>query len=280
MTDHEELLEIAELYPLGGLAQAERARLEQHMADGCARCEAALRANQNVATQLLEAVPPVAPRPEVLTRLLARAEAGSVEKRRIPARRNRGRWGTLALAASVLVALGLGSLAALLNTQLEQERVARAELEEALAYEESISWSLVRQVETERSRRVQVEERLVGLSRVVATIEAPLVRTLALAGQGDFQAALAKAYIEPESGRLVLYAHNLPPVPDGQTYQLWVIVEDQKRSAGVFRSDSHGEAKYDTGRLPDLDGPVTVAVTLEPEGGVPQPTGPIVLVGS
>ena len=27
-------------------------------------------------------------------------------------------------------------------------------------------------------------------------------------------------------------------------------------------------------------GPVTVAVTLEPEGGAPQPTGPVVLLGS
>jgi len=280
MTDHEELLEIAELYPLGGLADAERARLEQHVADGCARCEAVLRASQNVATQLLAAVAPVAPRPEVLTRLLARVEEPAGAKRRAPARRNRGGMMALAVAASVLLALGLGSLSAILNTRLEQERVARADLEEALAYEESISWSLVRQVETERSRRVQVEQRLVGLSRVVATIEAPLVRSLALAGQGDFHAAMAKAYIEPESGRLILYAHNLPPVPDGRTYQLWVIVEDQKRSAGVFQSDSHGEAKYDTGRLPDLEGPVTVAVTLEPEGGVPQPTGPVVLVGS
>src|SRR4030095_12239076 len=124
------------------------------------------------------------------------------------------------------------------------------------------SWSLVRQVETERSRRVAAEQRMTGLSRVVATIEAPLVRSLALAGQGEFRAALAKAYIEPESGRLILYAHNLPPVPDGRTYQIWVIVEDQHRSAGVFRSDSQGEAKKDTVRIPDLEGPGTGAVDL------------------
>jgi anti-sigma-K factor RskA len=280
MTDHEELLEIAELYPLGGLREEERVRIEQHMADGCARCEAALRANQNVASQLLHAVAPVEPRAEVLERLLARVSATHARKSRAPARLVRGRAAAFAIAASVLVALGLGALSAVLNARLERERGARVDLEDALNYEESISWSLVRQVESERQRRVAVEERLTGLSRVVATIEAPLVRSLALAGQGEFRAALAKAYIEPESGRLILYAHNLPPVPDGRTYQIWVIVEDEHRSAGVFRSDSQGEAKYDTGRLPDLEGPVTVAVTLEPEGGAPQPTGPVVLAGS
>ena len=67
---------------------------------------------------------------------------------------------------------------------------------------------------------------------MVAALEAPLARSLALAGQGEFRAALAKAYIEPESGRLILYAHNLPPVPDGLTYQIWVIVEDRPRSVG------------------------------------------------
>lgn len=283
MTDHEELLEIAELYALGGLAEAERARLEQHVADGCARCESVLRANSSVASHLLVAVPPVEPRPEVLARLLARASEPPVPRRRGStriARALRSRRAELAIAASVLVALGLGGLSASLNHRLQHERSARVDLEDALAYEESISWSLVRQVETERSRRVAVEQRLVGLSRVVAAIEAPLVRTLALAGQGEFRSALAKAYIDPESGRLILYAHNLPPVPDGQTYQIWVILEDEHRSAGVFRSDSSGEAKYDTGRLPDLEGPVTVAVTLEPEGGAPQPTGPVVLAGS
>lgn len=113
----------------------------------------------------------------------------------------------------------------------------------------------------------------------VSAIEAALVRTLALAGQGEFRRAMARAYVDPESGRLILYAHNLPPVPDGRTYQIWVFIEDRPRSVGVFRSDSAGEAKYDAGRIPDLDGSVTVAVTLEPDSGVARPTGPIVLAG-
>src|SRR5262249_35675246 len=131
--------------------------------------------------------------------------------------------------------------------------------------------------ERERSERVSLENRLGNLSRIVATIEAPLVRTLALAGQGDFHTAMAKAYIEPESGRLIVYAHNLPPVPDGRSYQLWVIIDKRPISAGLLQTDAHGEAKYDTGPLANLGGPVTVAVTLEPAGGVPQPTGPLVL---
>jgi anti-sigma-K factor RskA len=165
-----------------------------------------------------------------------------------------------------------------LGSRLARESAARADLEDALSYQEEISLSLMREVESERSERVDLERRLASMSRIVAAIEAPLVRTLALAGQGDFRKAIAKAYIEPESGRLIVYAHNLPPVPDGRTYQLWVIVDKQPVSAGLLQADAHGEAKYDAGRLPELGGgSVSVAVTLEPAGGAPQPTGPLVL---
>jgi len=291
MNEHDELLEIAELYALGGLAEPERARLEQHVADGCAECEAALRANLEIAAQLLLAVAAASPAPAVQERLFARvrgdgATSGGSAGGGPFAAGGQGRRGSmstrvpLAAAAGVLLVLGLSALSAVLGTRLAREREVNADLEDALAYEESISWALVREMETERSRRVAVEDRVTGLSRIVSALEAPLARSLALAGQGEFQRAVARAYIEPESGRLILYAHNLPPVPDGRTYQIWVIVEDRPRSVGLFRSDSAGEAKYDTGRLQDLDGPVTVAVTLEPEGGAPKPTGPIVLAGS
>jgi anti-sigma-K factor RskA len=105
------------------------------------------------------------------------------------------------------------------------------------------------------------------------------LRGLALAGQVNFTEQ-RRGLPRAQSGRLILYAHNLPPVPDGHTYQIWVIVQNEPRSVGVFRSDSAGEAKYDAGRLQDLHGPVTVAVTLESAGGALRPTGPTVLAGS
>jgi anti-sigma-K factor RskA len=221
----------------------------------------------------------------VRARLLERVRGqGRREVVRIaaPPRRSGGAgWrGRLAAAAAALAIVGLGALSATLGTRLASERELRGALEEALAYETSIARALQREVKAEREQRIAMEQRVEGMSRIVAAFEAPLTRTLALAGQGEYRQAVARAYIDPESGRLILYAHNLPPVPDGRTYQLWVIVENRPTSVGLFRSDSQGEAKYDAGRIPDLDGPVTVAVTLEPDGGVPQPTGPIVLAGS
>jgi hypothetical protein len=197
--------------------------------------------------------------------------------RRAGGRRRTSFRASFAAAAGVLLTVGLASLAGVLGSRLARESAARSDLEDALDYQEKISWSMLRDLERERSERVSLENRLSNMSRIVATIEAPLVRTLALSGQGDFRSAMAKAYVEPESGRLIVYAHNLPPVPDGRAYQLWVIIDKRPISAGLLQADARGEAKYDTGPLANLGGPITVAVTLEPAGGVPQPTGPLVL---
>jgi len=274
MNDHAELLELAQLYALGGLSPADQALLGEHVADGCAECERALRENARLSDELCLAVAPVQPAPELRARLLERARS---ERAAAPARPRGAPRAPLAAAAALVLALGLAATAATLYTRLERETAARADVEDALRYQQDISWSLLREAKSEREERVALEGRLEGASRIVAAIGSPLVRTLALAGQGDFRQALAKAYIEPESGRLIIYAHNLPPVPDGRMYQLWVIVDKQPRSAGVLRADAQGEAKYDTGPLQGLGGHVSVAVTLEPDGGAPQPSGPVVL---
>ncbi len=74
-----------------------------------------------------------------------------------------------------------------------------------------------------------------------------------------------------------LVIHHLPALPSGKQYQFWVIAGQQPRSAGVFDVDAVGHtALVVTG---DAERPDLFAVTVEPAGGVPAPTGPIVMRG-
>lgn len=71
----------------------------------------------------------------------------------------------------------------------------------------------------------------------------------------------------------ILAVAGLPPLDEDQTYQLWVFHDEQPLPAGVFGTGDdvqlvHAEAP--------ARGAEAVAVTVEPEGGVPEPTGPIV----
>jgi anti-sigma-K factor RskA len=49
--------------------------------------------------------------------------------------------------------------------------------------------------------------------------------------------------------------------------------------AGVFDPDAEGRALFESPELSAIASAENFAVTIEPRGGVPAPTGPIVLVG-
>src|SRR5206468_360324 len=70
----------------------------------------------------------------------------------------------------------------------------------------------------------------------------------------------------------------LAAVPADRTYQVWLIRDGRPESARIFPAGSAGDL---AGALAgDLAGASTVAVSVEPAGGSPAPTGPIVLATS
>lgn len=72
-----------------------------------------------------------------------------------------------------------------------------------------------------------------------------------------------------------MIAHNMPELEPGRAYQLWLITGRTKISAGTF-VPRQGEALMMVD-LPLTERLTAVAITDEPEGGVPQPTGPTVI---
>jgi anti-sigma-K factor RskA len=80
-----------------------------------------------------------------------------------------------------------------------------------------------------------------------------------------------------EDGALVV--DGLPPLEEGKQYQLWLIRDGQRTSGAVFSTDenSYGGTRI---RVPlSLLEYSAVGITIEPEGGSPQPTGTQVLGG-
>jgi anti-sigma-K factor RskA len=83
------------------------------------------------------------------------------------------------------------------------------------------------------------------------------------------------------TGKLLLTASNLHPLPAGKTYELWILQPDGKKPlpAGTFVPDSAGNA---TMILADAPAGLAVqgfGVTIENAGGSEKPTLPIVLSG-
>lgn len=180
----------------------------------------------------------------------------------------------LAAAAAVLVAVGVGAYALQLRN-----RVDHVEQQLAVA----------------ATRATQAEQDLVSLRRTLndaqiqtqtlrleaAVFMAPDMNRVDLAGQPVAPGATGRAFWSRSRG-VVFAASQLPALPAGKTYQLWFVPANAAPvSAGLITPDAQGSATVQfTTPAGTPDRIAALAVTLEPAGGVPAPTGDKYLVGA
>jgi anti-sigma-K factor RskA len=174
--------------------------------------------------------------------------------------------GWLAAAAALIVAIGTGMYALQLRNRVE-EAEARA-------------FAAGREVTEMRRVLDQSQEQTRTLRMQAAVLIAPDMARVDLAGQQPAPKAAARAFWSRSRG-MVFAATSLPQLPAGKVYQLWVVANGVNPiSAGLLTPDAQGQVNAHFVTSPDMPAPVALAVTLEPEGGVPQPTGEKVLIGA
>jgi anti-sigma-K factor RskA len=260
---HDELVALAPAYVLGALEPDEQRTFEGHLA-ACDSCAAEVRSLGRVASGLAQSVPLVTPRPELRARVLA-----AVGARDAPAVRNAassswsaGNW--LAYAACVALATAMGLYAMNLRA-----RVA----------------SLEARLEQTSSRLLAADRAMADAQRVAfeaqsatAVLAAPDVVRVDLQGAPAAPQAAGRALWSRQTG-MVFAATNLPPLPAGRIYQVWLVAGKIPVSAGLIAPDDSGRGMGIFRTPADIEAPVTVAVTIEPRGGVPAPTGAFYLIG-
>lgn len=84
----------------------------------------------------------------------------------------------------------------------------------------------------------------------------------------------ARGRMVPADGGGLFVVAGLDEAPEGRVYQLWLLDDGHPVSAGTFDVDG-GVAGLEVAH--SLEGVEGVAVTVEPEGGSAQPTGPRIL---
>ncbi len=87
---------------------------------------------------------------------------------------------------------------------------------------------------------------------------------------------------DPEKRSAILQVSNLPAVPSDKDYQLWVIKDKKPISVGVFAVNDTMSNFFKIENLA-VTNPKEIAafaVTLEPKGGMPQPTGDMYMMGA
>ena len=275
-SDHDDLRDTAALYLLGALEPPEAKRFEAHLAS-CAECGAEVQTLRPTVALLADAVPQLEPPPALRARVLSAvgARQSAVGGRQpspatdAPSAGASHRWAPwLAAAASFIAAIGLGIYSWQLRGQLD---LLTRELSQARSRLEST------EREIENARRVASDAQA-----TVRVIAAPDLLKSDLAGQPVAPRSTARAFWSRSRG-LVFTASDLPPLPVGRTYQLWFVTSLTPLSAvsaTIFAPDANGQVETVIVTPPNLVRAVALAVTIEPAGGVPAPTGDRYLVGT
>jgi anti-sigma-K factor RskA len=233
----EELEDLFELYSLALLEAEEKSEVEAHLARGCETCQKHLKDALAMNAVILASVPQTAPPSRLRRRVLA---GFGIE------RAGWGWLGALAAALMLVVALWLSV----------QER--RRENEVAELRRDAI------QTRAERDRLLQAFQ----------ILNQPETKRVNF-GEGQPSPPRGNIFVHSRLG-VLLIASNLPPLPAGRTYEMWVIPTKTSapRPAGLFLSDAQGSAMN---LLPvPLDSLYAVAVSVEPESGSPAPTNIVI----
>lgn len=245
---HEESQQLAALAAIGAATPEEAAELRHHLQE-CAECRGAADELDEAAALLALSVDPVAPsagvRARVLRKISGEDRIPTIE-REIP--RATTRWWLAAAAVIVLALLGANLLQ---MTRLSDENA---------------------RLKADRQK----------LSETIAALSSSGTRTIQLAGQAVAPNASARVFLDPAHRRAFVFFDQLPLNPGDKSYQLWIIRADQvaPQSAGVFNVDRNGKASLVVENLPVDTLIKAIAVTLEPKGGVPAPTGEKYLIGT
>lgn len=242
----EQLRDEYELYALGLSEGPERSELEEHLARRCPLCSPGVAAAVQTASALAMLADPEAPPARLRRRVMA--AAGVVE----PESRTWFSWPMLVPAA-----FALGALLLWVESRGQREK-ARAELLEA---------------------RTQIEQQaneLGQLRPVLAFLNQPDTKLVNF-GAGAPAPPKGSILVNPRDG-VLLMASNLPVLPAGRTYQLWLIPKGgAPQSAGLFKSLANGTALYARPGAVAAD-TSAVAVSVEPEAGSTAPTTTPIIV--
>jgi hypothetical protein len=256
----EEIRDLLPLHVLGGLEPAEAEAVRRHLETGCPRCAAEAASFVEVTAQIPFAGKLEEPSPMAKARLMAAVRgAERAPAPRVPQRASlwsRAGWG--AAAAAVVVAFFSG-------TSMSRRYQAEAA-------------DLRQQLQAQKEELARLEQQFRRTRDTILLVRSPGSKVIDLQGQEDLSGSAARVFWDVRRGSWRLYADNLPPAGAGKTYQLWLVTAQAKISAGVF--DPATEESSGSVAVPaDAGTVVAAAVTPEPEGGSPQPTGKIILLG-
>ncbi|WP_455241368.1 anti-sigma factor domain-containing protein [Petrachloros mirabilis] len=157
-----------------------------------------------------------------------------------------------------------------LRADLQKRLSETAELRDQLMTLEMDMETAQAHLASGRGERIRQDE-------LATLMRQPHTKVVSLTGSDIAPQASAMLMYDGGTQKAWLYSANLPECPNGTTYQLWAI-DQIPVSIGTFHMAAGQTTHLLVKRMPDFYRARKFAISLEPAGGRPQPTGSMYLV--
>ena len=260
LSTHQQFADDLALYALGELTGVERVAFEEHLYT-CADCRRELLSLRSdlglLGLSASGPQPPARSKERLMRAIAADPRAASIPQPLPVVPPMRSSWWTLIPA---LAALGLLIFAIVLWRGTAGLRDQLAEL---------------------RNRNQDQSIELDHANEELRLLTSPDAVHVSLSPQTTLHQPTATAIFSRAHKRMMFMASNLPAVPHGKAYELWIIpVSGAPIAAGVFKADEHGNAIMMDHPMPEGVEAKAFAITVEDEAGSDKPTSPVVLAGA
>lgn len=253
--NHLEAYELIDGYAAGTLSVEEFAAVEEHLSGGCDECLARLREASEVGAQLAAALPQSSAPESAKSALLSRVADSRADRK---SDSSGFPFAKLVSYAGLAAAVALLAWTVSLNNQIDTLRSELANSQTQIA-------------QLRQDNSVQNE--------ATKLLSHPCTKLFDLAGVAPNPNSFANVVIHPDINYAILYVYRMPQADQDKQYQLWLTMDGEKQSVGLFTVNEQGEAMMKLESLPSPTLIDSLSVTIEPRGGAKNPTGMTYLSG-
>jgi hypothetical protein len=292
----EDIQELIYLQAAGVADLAASTAIQNHLADGCPGCQAVMAEAQVTAAHIPLELPPLVPsetlKDELMRRISASGDRVAVKSPPSfarPAPTKMLMW-PLVISSSIAAAFLLIAIMGLqANQRLLHERVQdltamrslKASFRRDAARVHALSVQLHEAMALDRNKIAVLQAELTAAQNVEKMIGSPALEMASLRGTAPMRSAWGRVMWNDKMKMWKLCAFNLPHLPKTNTYEVWLITASGKKMpAGLFNTSARTLSAMVTPKVPASPHTMAeIAVTVEPAGGSPQPTGAVLLAG-
>jgi len=254
--DKEQYQDELTLFSLGLLKGYERRMIEEHLGTGCEVCLQVMRENELALSSLAYSLDDSPLAPEIETRIFDKIEAQESAPSKAP---KFSFWNSIKP-----IWLNLGSAVAV----------------GLLVFLFANNMSLRNELFVQKQDIKNLQASLGKDTEVMDYVMNPNVQTVKLAGTMSELNSSGKLLWDEDSTKALLLVFNIPTLEEGMTYQVWCMEKGIPVSLGTFKVNENGEEMMEIKSMPRPSKEMEVLITLEPDGGMPHPTGATYLAGS